>query len=66
MVEDKLVVLSLKESTRNVLKGLGKKGETYDTIIRKLILDSARLKVIEQNNEDIQKSKSAFNEVIKT
>ena len=37
MKEDKIVLIKVRESTREVLKRHGIKGETYDTIIQRLM-----------------------------
>ena len=37
MEEDKIVLIKVKTSTREALKEQGIKGETYDTIINRLI-----------------------------
>ena len=37
MEEDKIVLIKVRESTREVLKRHGIKGDTYDTIINQLL-----------------------------
>ena len=37
MEEDKVVFIKVRESTREQLKKAGIKGETYDTIIKRLL-----------------------------
>ena len=38
MEEDKIVLIKVKTSTREALKKRGIKGETYDTIINRLLM----------------------------
>ncbi|MCK4735713.1 MAG: hypothetical protein KAT65_24880 [Methanophagales archaeon] len=38
-----MVTISVKDETQEKLKAIGKKGETYDTIIQRLIEDSEAL-----------------------
>ena len=37
MGEDKIVLIKVRDSTREALKKRGIKGETYDTIIKRLL-----------------------------
>lgn len=37
MEEDKIVLIKVRDSTRERLKKAGIKGETYDTIIKRLL-----------------------------
>jgi len=37
MTQDKIVSMKVRESTRTSLNSIGKKGDSYDTIIKALI-----------------------------
>lgn len=36
-MENNLTTIELKKTTRDVLKGLGNKGDTYDSLVNKMI-----------------------------
>jgi len=44
MSKEKGVAIRLKLNTRRTLRALGKKGETYDDVVQRLILEGAEAK----------------------
>jgi len=44
MSEEKLTTIKIKQQTRDALKSVGKKGETYDDIINRLLDRALRRK----------------------
>ena len=43
MEEDKIVLIKVKLKTRELLKAIGSKGQTYDDVITQLFIDSEGL-----------------------
>jgi len=52
-VKDKPTTLTLNEKTKEQLAELGKKGETFDTILQRVIGNSVRL-CSKNNNESLE------------
>ena len=55
--ENKSTTLTLSEKTKEQLAELGKKGETFDTILQRVVANSARL-CSKNNNKSLDESDS--------